>query len=161
MTETRKTYVLLVSTAFPHNHARPKEKTNFPELILQEKKIHTIRANYKLWEHRFKQIEKDEAVLSIRHWESKPYKSSQVHIQTLTKADGIGLQSFEITPFGPLVDGNLILGLPPSRVAANDGLSPQDFSSWFHNSFLPGTPKALIHFTSFRYKQEELTDSEI
>ena len=38
-------------------------------------KLHTIRANYPLWEKRIKDIQEGHAVLSVRQWSGKPYRS--------------------------------------------------------------------------------------
>ena len=62
-----KTFVLTVSRVFPKTHKRAGKQTWFVEKINQAgmpvsdetimgKKIHTIRANYELWEKRAMQI---------------------------------------------------------------------------------------------------------
>lgn len=114
------------------------------------KKIHTIRANYPLWAKRIAEVEQGEACLSIRQWTDKPYRSKQVEIARLTKADGVGIQRLEFV--------NENLGLPrigivyqrKLELAHNDGLSFEDWEFWFREYDLT-QPMAIIHFTPFRY----------
>lgn len=113
-------------------------------------KVHTIRANYPLWAKRIAEVERGVACLSIRQWTDKPYRSKQVEIARLTKDDGVGIQKLEF------VDGKL--GLPrigivyqrKHELAHNDGLSFEDWESWFKGYDLT-QPMAVIHFTDFRY----------
>lgn len=144
----KKSYVLTVSTTFPAYHPRRGEWTEFTKSILAKTKIHTIRANYELWRKRFEKIDKGEAVLSLRYWSGQPYRSKQSEFKRLQSTDGIGLQklsrpdTYDCAP----IDGR---GIEWDIVAANDGLSFDDFKQWFRN---PGQdPMAVIHFTNFRY----------
>lgn len=166
-----KTFVITLSSVFPTTHPRKgkgtafapsfrngqtcrKCKENTPALCMGEcfsiRKIHTIRANYPLWEKRIAQIQNGEAVLSIRQWTGKPYRSKQVEIARLTAEDGVGIQKLEF------VNGNL--GLPrigivyqrKQELAINDGLSFEDWFEWF-KSYDLSKPLAIIHFTKFRY----------
>ena len=73
----KKTYVLTISQVFPQSHNRKGEPTNFIVSIAKFEKIHTIRANYELWEKRIAEINKGNAVLSVRVWTGKPYRSKQ------------------------------------------------------------------------------------
>ena len=73
-----KTYVLMVSTKFPAYHFLNGEPTLFIEKIASGEKITSIRFNYELWRKRFEKINKGEAVLSVRSWEGKPYRSKQI-----------------------------------------------------------------------------------
>ena len=160
-----KTYVITLSQKFPAKHPRKGEPTNFNNQLLNAvwrahnmsvgfpqfgMKLHTIRANYPLWAKRFAQIEAGKAILSVRYWTGKPYASKQMEICKLTKADGIGLQKlqyFRGSLFYPSVEGT------PNEcniIAANDGLSLDDWKDWF-KSYDLSKPLAIIHFTSFRY----------
>ena len=109
------------------------------------KKIHTIRANYELWEKRAKEINNGKAILSIRYWSEKPYMSKQVEICRLEKIGVEKLEdptNFAFAPIeGKKVDWEL--------VAKNDGLSFLDFCEWF--KIRSKKPMAIIHFTDFRY----------
>lgn len=147
-----KTYVLMIAKVFPAYHPRKGEPTNFKDLILQGKKIHTIRANYELWKKRFEIIDKGEACLSLRQWEGKPYKSKQVEIQRLFKANGIGLQSAircNLNRYIGIKFDNDNLPYTFGYVSQKDGLSSKDMIDWF-KPYKP-EPMALIHFTGFRY----------
>ena len=160
-----KTYVLTLSQKFPAKHPKHGEPTNFNNQLLNAvwrahnmsvgfpqfgMKLHTIRANFPLWQKRFAQIEAGKAILSVRYWTGKPYYSKQMEICKLTKADGIGLQKlqyFRRSLFYPSVEGT------PNEcntIAANDGLSLDDWSNWF-KSYDLSKPLAIIHFTNFRY----------
>lgn len=159
-----KTYVLTVSRVFPTTHKRKGEETGFISKIfaaikpnedfndLIDPKIHTVRANYELWKKRIEQVQKGEAILSIRYWSGKPYNSKQVEICQLDKDSGIGVQKIELDPFGvnyKIDDGKWIFD-NGHELAKNDGLSLEDFKEWFRKYNL-SKPMAIIHFTKFRY----------
>lgn len=114
-------------------------------------KIHTIRANYPLWEKRFAEIARGEACLSVRQWTGKPYRSPQVEIGRLTHADGISIQKYEdYAPFSPVIDEQINPIVLEKELAHNDGLSLADWRDWF-KGYDKTQPMAIIHFTSFRY----------
>ena len=160
-----KTYVLTVSLTFPKFHKRAGDPTYFKEKLInglaqlqgEDCKIHTIRANYELWSKRIKEIQEGKAILSIRYWSDKPYRSTQNIICELDKTSGIGVQKVNFTAFS-LCEGKTtplavqIDDYKPSLsdVAANDGLELQDFKDWFKGYDL-NKPMALIQFTSWRY----------
>lgn len=152
-----KTYVLIVSEKFPKGHNRSGQDTNFPLSIKHYDKIHTIRANYPLWKKRFEEIDKGLAILSVRVWLGKPYRSKQGEIFRYDKTKGIGIE--EIKNLG--IDNELafyistdrhLLPVNISELAKNDGLSEEDFKDWFSNYDL-SKPMAIIHFTDFRYSR--------
>lgn len=165
-----KTYVITLSQRFPARHPRSGELTYFDKKVLNAvwdayccttqfpsvgHKLHTIRANYQLWEKRFKQIEAGKAILSVREWTGKPFWSKQRVICNLTAADGIGLQKLEFTnyPDGRIfldsahVDGRFVKS---QEIAHKDGLSFLDWVEFFRSYDLT-KPLAVIHFTNFRY----------
>jgi hypothetical protein len=172
-----KTYVLIVSPTFPSTHKRKGELTYFEPKILAniitnemtlywEPKLHTIRANYLVWVKRIKQIQEGKAILSIRYWH-KPggcyvKNNYQIEICQLDKDSGIGVQRLDfITSFlgdrtsFKLNNKYLRINIDSYReelkkVAKNDGLSIEDFKEWFRKYDL-SQPKAIIHFTKFRY----------
>lgn len=144
-----KTHVLMISTHFQKDHPRQGEETHFKEKILSGTKIHTIRDNYDFWEKRIKEVMSGDAILSVRQWIGKPYWSKQKTIIDLNKDSGVGIQRLISTEiFGIDIDGitdrdNL------NELAAYDGLSLEDFKSWFEKSSC--RPLAIIHITNFRY----------
>ena len=156
-----KTYVITLSKHFLANHKRAGEETHFKEKFLLGQgltdydtpsiaKIHTIRANYPLWEKRIKEVQDGRAVLSIRQWIGKPYRSKQVEIATLTAENGVGVQKLE---FYNNTLGLCHIGIVYQRkyeLAHNDGLSFEDWKEWFRGYDL-SEPMAIIHFTKFRY----------
>lgn len=156
-----KTYVITLSKHFLANHKRAGEETHFKEKFLLGQgltdydtpslaKIHTIRANYPLWEKRIKEVQDGRAVLSIRQWTGKPYRSKQVEIATLTAENGVGVQKLE---FYNNTLGLCHIGIVYQRkyeLAHYDGLSFEDWEEWFKGYDL-SKPMAIIHFTKFRY----------
>lgn len=165
-----KTYVITLSQVFPTGHKRSGEPTKFraafqsgqtcskckkrnPAMCTGEcfsdLKIHTIRANYPLWLKRITEVQQGKAVLSVRQWTGKPYRSPQEEIAMLTSENGIGVQELKmIDLFRPTtINGNRV---ELSDLAANDGLSFNDWHDWFKSYDLK-QPMAIIHFTKFRY----------
>ena len=145
-----KTYVITLSRCFLANHKRAGEETHFKEKFLSGEKLHTIRANYPLWEKRIKEVQDGRAILSIRQWTGKPYRSKQVEIATLTAENGVGLQRLEFTDCRlrfPYIDSEWTSMV---SIARNDGLSLNDWVEWF-GGYNFSEPMAIIHFTKFRY----------
>lgn len=151
-----KKYIITLSKFFLKQHIRAGEETGFKDSFLKGKKVHTIRANYNLWEARIKEVQEGNAVLSIRQWSGLPYRSKQNEITELSKEDGVGIQKltfnkdsngeFFLEDFD--IDGKYI---DFDKLAANDGLLTEDWYRWFKKYDL-SKPMAVIHFTSFRYK---------
>jgi hypothetical protein len=143
-----KTYVLMVSEKFPKNHKRKGELTFFPYKIKNGEKIHTIRANYKLWEKRISEIKKSQAKLSVRVWEGEPYKSKQKEIFEFIGENQIDIQKLEEPDnfVWATVDGKMINW---GEIAKNDGLSFDDFCDWF--KVRSNKPMAIIHFSKKLY----------
>lgn len=159
-----KTYVITLSRYFPVKHSKAGEQTSFrdafeagqvfnrgSECTYLRPKLHTIRANYLLWEKRIKEVQEGNAVLSVRQWSGKPYCSKQIEIARLTAANGVGIQMLRF--LGDNFNGGYIRnGVFPSDkiLAKNDGLSLADWEEWFRGYDL-SKPLAIIHFTKFRY----------
>lgn len=150
-----KKYIITLSKFFLKQHIRAGEETGFKDSFLKGKKVHTIRANYNLWEARIKEVQEGKAVLSIRQWSGLPYRSKQDEITELSNEDGVGIQKlifnkdsngeFFLEDFD--IDGKYI---DFDKLAANDGLLTEDWYRWFKKYDL-SKPMAVIHFTSFRY----------
>lgn len=177
-TQKIKRYRLGVSRNFPTTHARKGEETFFPVKIMSalgkfndelgnvtrasfiDKKIHTIRSNYKLWAERMAEVQAGRAVIELFYWSGKPYHKDengvgQVVFAILDKDSGCGVQKlyfsangidFLYTDFGK----NGAMSIPTETLAKNDGLSLDDFKAWFKKYDL-SEPMAIIHFTKFRY----------
>jgi len=169
-----KTYVLTVSRKFPATHPEKGKPTLFVEKVLNalipfglidnsntkqhqleftgKDKIHTIRGNYELWKKRIDEVKKGNAVLSLRYWSGKPYKSKQVEFAGLDQMSDIGVQKliFKNSDFNlPMIAGK-DLYMCIDSMAYNDGLNDKDFRSWFEKYNL-SNPMAIIHFSDFRY----------
>ena len=160
-----KTHVLIVSRNFTKSHKKAGRQTWFFENIINGSKMHTIRADEKgLCEKRIKDVQDGKAILSIRYWTGKPYFSKQREVTKLTSNDDIGIQKVRF-----LLDdiNNPAIQRPELQtekakevfellfggvdvLAANDGLSVDDFKEWFKNYDL-SKPMTVIHFTNFRY----------
>ena len=183
---TMKTYVLTVSRYFPKTHKRAGEPTHFVEKLLvgqydknkdfylqdtqadfdreiffecRNPKFHTIRTNVELWQKRISEIQKGNAILSIRYWSGKPYNSKQVEICQLDKNSGIGIELLDLSVFKELgmcfINYNELTfsgakNVNLKELAKNDGLSLEDFEEWF-KKYDFSKPLAIIHFTAFRY----------
>lgn len=175
----KKKYVLMLSKFFPKTHRKVDMPTCFKDKFYLGQgcpdcnetqdlsgenisncngcrracllvKLHTIRANYPLWEKRISDIQDGKAVLSVRQWTGKPYRSKQREIARLTAADGIGIQRLDIFDFmrPAKVDSSQLVDL--TDLANNDGLSFSDWYHWFRLADVT-KPMAIIHFTKFRY----------
>ena len=141
-----KVYVLTVSEFFPKTHPKAGLPTGFINAIANFNKIHTIRTNYELWLKRAEKINKGEAVLSVRCWTGKPYKSKQREVFAFEK---IGVEKLELDGLGWFIDGT-DSDYKTSDFSTNDGLSKEDFSAWF-KGYDFSNPMAIIHFSNFRY----------
>lgn len=117
--------------------------------------IHTIRTNFALWKKRIDEVAKGEAILSIRQWSGKPYRSKQVLLANLTAENGVGIQKLTFQPDrdGAFnfkyfdIDGHYA---DIKDIARHDGLSFEEWREWFKDCDL-SQPLAVIHFTKFRY----------
>lgn len=159
---TMKTYVVTLSKRFPKNHKQDGNPTGFRQKYENREKIHTIRANFPFWDDRFKVIVQDNGCLSLRQWSGKPYASKQEMLADLYAKDGIGIQELFFAD-GDLMKPRIIIQpslsnpekhiiiVSPSVLAKNDGLSLDDWLEWFSHYDLSKS-MAIIHFTSFRYK---------
>lgn len=166
-----KRYRLGVSRTFPVTHPRKGKETDFETKILMglqgynNSKLHTIRANYPLWEKRMAKVQAGRAVIELFYWAGKPYHKDengvgQVVFATLDKDSGCGLQKlyFEVgNMYFPSVTviEHKINKLKRFKggvelLAKNDGLSVEDFKAWFAKYDL-SKDMAIIQFTKFRY----------
>ena len=156
-----KTFVITLSKTFPRTHIHSGRKTYFDQLLnnglnLTEEglkicrhKIHTVRTNLPLWEKRISEIQRGQAVLSIREWTGIPYRSPQKELARLTGSDGVGIQVLKLENLSnpTVIDGEKV---ELSDLAPHDGLSLSDWNDWFRKDDLR-QPMAIIHFTKFRY----------
>ncbi|HWK58719.1 MAG TPA: hypothetical protein VNQ80_15355 [Parapedobacter sp.] len=153
METKKKTYVLTVSKVFLKGHPRAGQPTNFRQLILEGKKIHTIRAG-EYWRKVAEEVNAGNAVLSVRDWIGRPYNSKQDEFLRLEK---MGWQETMVLPYGDVskdvrirtnaIHEGSFSSVSEKYVAANDGLAVEDFRAWFGGSLTGG----IIHFTDFRY----------
>jgi len=147
-----KTHVLILSQTFPKGHPDEGKPTRFGASVVQQVKIHTIRNGFEDWTRKISEVLSGEAVLSVRVWEGKPYRSKQMEILCLDKNSGIGIQklhSFDEDTAYFVGDKGNVLPVPLQELANNDGLSMNEWKGWFVNN--SKLPLAIIHFTNFRY----------
>lgn len=145
-----KTYVIMLSKVFPNGHIRKGEPTGFKEKLWSGEKIHTIRSNYELWKKRIEEVQNGDALISVRQWEDKPYRSLQREIRRFTREDGIGIEKLFLPPIGQM---ETILESHPD-LDVHDGLDRLDWLSWFEFAER-NKPLPIIHFTSFRYENDD------
>ena len=149
-----KTYVLMISRTFPASHPKKGQRTNFISAMWHADKLHTIRANYPLWEKRIKEVQEGKAILSIRYWEDIPYRSKQVECMQFVQHSDLWIQKlvFSDNDFHQaVIDADSMLIRPSLySLAKNDFLSISDFKLWF-KKYDKTKPMAIIHFTQFRY----------
>ncbi len=152
MKEKRKAILSLCKT-FPTGHRRAGEPTGFEENLTQGVKIHTVRGNDgNTWGKRCQDVMDGKKYLTVREWTGRPYNSEQ---RELARFDKIGLQRITMTNDSSdavpqcWVDGHKV---DVKLVAANDGLSVEDFVDWFFGRNTENIFEGVvIHFTDFRY----------
>lgn len=146
-----KQIVLPLASRFPAGHLKRGQLTGFPEKVIKGTKIHTFREDPGKWAYNMELINSHNAELSIRRWIGRPYHTPQLEVKRLKKnrypagANDMGLRCRAATVF---IDGKRILNV--EQLAANDGMTLDDFVSWFFktsNTF----EGVIIHFTDFRY----------
>jgi hypothetical protein len=141
----KKTYILMISEVFPKYHPRAGEPTHFEDKIRSGEKKHTIRKNFEFWAKRTRNINNGYAVLSVRKWTGKPHRSKQ---KELFRFEKLAVQKIEHE--SPLLKiGICPYGIDFETISSNDGLSKDDFFSWFKDC--PKNVDCVIHFTDFRY----------
>lgn len=148
-----KTHVIMLSKTFPKTHPKSGQPTGFIEKIKKGEKIHTIRVGQK-WIAKIEEVKTGEAVLSVREWTGKPYKSPQVEKMQFTKHDSIGAEPAEFWAdyFHVSLGKWEALSVPCQEICEADGLNLKDFNDWFEGLEDSGTECSIIHFTKFRYK---------
>jgi len=149
-----KTHVLMVARAFLATHPRAGEETNFASMILAKEKLHTIRGNFDNWKPKLDEINAGKAVLSLREWTGKPYKSKQ---KTIIELSSVGYQKIRMDKAGSFyVDERPIFDV--EDLSLNDGLVLEDFLSWFGVKKMVEKGETfegiIIHFTDWRYFME-------
>lgn len=162
----KKTYILMLSKVFPVTHPRAGQPTGFKEKKEKGIKKHTLRMNVELWEHRAEEINAGRAILSIRQWSGTPYEEGSHQIE-IVRLEKLGVQRVTFS-YCHYKKGNIYLPqlvevgsgmyhpkvIEMEQVAANDGLSLDDFKYWFGRKG-KSRPKDLhgiiLHFTDFRY----------
>lgn len=158
-----KTYIIMLSKYYPATHPQAGEPTFFRDKVLAAvlgnhnawQKLHTIRANYLLWEKRIKEVREGKAILSLRQWADKPYRSKIQEIVRLTAIDRVGIQMLEFDKDRDgMVSWNFfnVDGKYPDieDLSHNDGLLLDAWKEWFKGYDLT-QPLAVIQFTRFRY----------
>ena len=177
--------VTLTKTFFPA-HPQAGEETRFREKVHSGVKLHTCRQNYAYWKRIIEGIKAKGGVLSVRQWIGRPFHQPGQETVIEVPADQVGVQRLElrrervVTEFfaeeqkAPFVraishewtaevDGR---NVPIELLAANDGLTVEEFKAWFAPAFNKAEKKypiltaasnatilefAVIHFTKQRY----------
>ena len=177
--------VTLSKTFFPA-HPRKGEETYFAHKVIVGDKLHTCRQNYQHWKRKIDQLKAKGGVLSVRQWIGRPYHQPGQETVIDIAAEVVGVQKLELRrerveteilaegdrrPFQKVisyewtaeVDG---WNVPIELLAANDGLTVEEFKAWFAPAFNKAEKKypilttasnatilefAVIHFTKQRY----------
>lgn len=152
-TTPKKKVILTLCRMFPKTHYKAGHTTGFESRLKAGSKIHTIRGNRNgVWDERYKGIASGRKYLCVREWTGRPYNSEQREFATFDK---IGLQHIRMT-YNPgdakpqaWVENKPV---PVETLAANDGLSVEEFTHWFfHEKDKTEFVGVVIHFTDFRY----------
>ena len=130
----------MVSRFFPAGHPKAGQPTGFVEKILIGKKIHTIRSNWKLWKKRIDEVQNGKAVISLRYWQGKPYRSKQVEFKRIEYCNP-GLE---------LITASMIRKYTYTYSYLDGFEEPQDFLDWF-SKYPDDEELGIIQFTPFRY----------
>lgn len=138
----------MVSRTFPSYHKRKGEPTEFERKIKEKEKHHTLRANYERWKNKIDQVNRGEAVLSVREWQGVPYHSKQNYLFYYNQEDALEVSKLTKDENGYLI--NDTIRVSEEELAKNDGLTLDEFQEWF--KVFPSEPMAIIHFTGFRYE---------
>ncbi|KAA6303157.1 MAG: hypothetical protein EZS26_000760 [Candidatus Ordinivivax streblomastigis] len=161
--------VLLSKTFFPQ-HPKAGMQTEFASKVRVSVsqapihgnfyKIHTCRSNYEYWKKKIDKLKAGGGVLSVRQWSTSPYRSPQEIIIDIS-ADIVDVQKLQLH----LMDDGVLIAyilrnndwdvIPLATLAANDGLTVEDYKAWFAPVFEKEKAEvldfAIIHFTTFRY----------
>ncbi|MDR2009932.1 MAG: hypothetical protein LBQ22_05575 [Bacteroidales bacterium] len=179
-TRNMKVVVLLSKTFFKY-HFRGGEANNFAQKVLDREKKHTCRKNYEYWKDIIDRLNEKGGVLSVRQWIGMPYHKPGQEVIIDIPAELVGVQKLELrrekvetydelTNVGTYyydwtakVEGR---NTPVELIAANDGLTLEEFKAWFAPVFDEAEKKypefsavsnatildfAIIHFTKERY----------
>jgi hypothetical protein len=180
-----KVVVLLSKTFFKH-HFRAGEANNFAQKVLDREKKHTCRKNYDYWKDIIDRLKEKGGVLSVRQWIGMPYHKPGQETIVDIPAEVVGVQKLELrrerqvtqvfeTGKKEAITENITYDwtaevdgweMPISLIAANDGLTVEEFKAWFAPVFDEAEKKypeftavsnatildfAIIHFTKERY----------
>ncbi len=148
--------VIMFSRHFPKYHPKAGQPTNFvakfwanPRIKILNESIELLKDEYLDWKKEYKtQLPKGHTIraghrfkkgdmFSPRVWTGKPYRTKQIIISPDTEV--LKTWDFEITKYGVVIINDNTAGTEPKnrieKIAANDGLSREDFENWF--SVLP------------------------
>lgn len=148
-----KIYPIIISQNFLKSHRRAGEETGFIEKIIDGRKKHTVRMNYKYWAKRVETIQAHDGVLSVRSWSGKPYKSPQ---DEFLRIPTIGIEPLSVINKRIYINGKAMIHKDMMELAKNDGFdySPEglrDFIEWLGADKEDVRDACIIHFTHFRY----------
>lgn len=141
---------LPISRKFPARHPREGQSTGLVAELLKGSKKHTIRDNIDYWEGKVARVNAGDMYISAKMWIGRPYHSSIQEMKRITKA---GTQRIEMN----YIRGELFVRIDGKRftdletLAANDGLSLEDFIAWFFPGRRIQHKGVIIHFTDLRY----------
>lgn len=155
--------VVTLTKKFFNGHRRAGQPTDFADLVLSGKKIHTCRYNYDYWAKKIKILKDAGGMLCIREWSGKPYRSPQSTIVEIP-SEFVHVSKLKITRIRikhPIPSYVYIAVVNKKWVsildiARNDGFSNiYDFESFIEPIFdrykINVAHFAIIHFNEFNY----------
>lgn len=155
----RKKINIVVAKAYPKIHKRAGQPTDFAKKIVNNTKLHTIRGNYDLWRVNADKMQSGNYLLSVSQWSSTPRQSKQreifntderIGVERITIAYSVATDTIEVSVEQQALSQSEIVTL-----AANEGLSLDDFIDWFFAKARHESDKTfsgvIVHFTPLRY----------
>ncbi len=166
-----KNYKILLPKYFPKKHLKEGQRTNFRNAIINGTKIHAICQDVSKWETRIKEVQKGQAVLSIKEWTESLHKNIQKELLQLSAKDGVGFQKAVLSRSEWPDNDNILhccywITINEKEIdiddfCHNEGLcSFTDVIEWFATRMDNIKPDkegwrhqelAIIHFSNFRY----------
>lgn len=159
----KKKINIVVAKAFPTIHKRHGEPTHFASKLVNGEKLHTIRGNYDLWKVNADKMQTGNYVLSVRQWSGVPRRSKQREVYNTDEC--IGVEEITVQycvdtdTMTVIVEKHLLSQTEVEQLAANDGMTLDDFKDWFfakqrhrQDATFNGV---IVHFTPLRYGRAE------
>lgn len=154
-----KTIVLTFSKVFPAHHVKKGQDTNFVNKILENQKTTTIRSNYYRWRKICQEVNAGKAILSLRYWTDKPYRSKQKEFAICDKIEvlKVFITNDDFNGFEISVDHKYCDTVEFNKIVETEGFnSSLDFADWFKDEEFSGALIKLKNVTPCNQKHTAL-----